>query len=268
MDEPKRALNEEGRSLWDEKAAFWDALHGEDGNRFHRELVGPAVERLLRLEAGERVVDVACGSGVLARRLADMGARVTAVDFSEALVARAQARGQRGGLPIAYGVADATDEAALAALGEGSYDAVVSTMALMDMPAIGPLYRAARRLLRPGGRFVFATTHPAFNSNGPVFAAEMADEGGMMETVRTVKIARYLDVPPVKGMGAPGEPAPHTLYHRPLAELLGEAFAAGFVLDGLEEPAFSGEDTGGKLLGWYALPQIPPVLAGRLVVRE
>jgi SAM-dependent methyltransferase len=268
MDEPKRVLNEEGRSVWDEKAAFWDALHGEEGNRFHRELVGPAVERLLGLQAGERVVDVACGSGVLARRLAALGARVTAVDFSEALVGRAQARGQQGGPPIDYGVADATDEAALAALGEGSFDAVVSTMALMDMPAIGPLYRAARRLLRPGGRFVFVTAHPAFNSNGPAFVAEMDDEAGVVETVRSVKIARYLQVPPVKGMGAPGEPAPHTLYHRPLHVLLGEAFAAGFVLDGLEEPAFSRDDAGDTLLGWYALPQIPPVLAGRMVLRD
>jgi hypothetical protein len=36
----------------------------------------------------------------------------------------------------AYGIADVTDEEALAALGERQYDAVVCTMALMDMPVI------------------------------------------------------------------------------------------------------------------------------------
>lgn len=43
MDEHERVLNEEGRELWDRKAAFWDALHGEEGNKFHRQLVSPAV---------------------------------------------------------------------------------------------------------------------------------------------------------------------------------------------------------------------------------
>ena len=35
-------LNEEGRALWDQKAAFWDGLHGDEGNQFHRRLVAPA----------------------------------------------------------------------------------------------------------------------------------------------------------------------------------------------------------------------------------
>jgi 2-polyprenyl-3-methyl-5-hydroxy-6-metoxy-1,4-benzoquinol methylase len=253
-------------TLWNEKAAFWDELHGDEGNRFHRELVGPAVERLLALEAGERILDVACGSGVTARRLAALGARVTAVDFSEALVERARARGQPAGPPISYGVADATDEAALAALGERSFDAVVCTMALMDMPAIGPLYRAVRRLLRPGGRFVFATMHPAFNSVEPTFVAEMADTGGTLTTTYALKISAYLDAPPRTAVGAPGEPVPHLVYHRPLHQLLGEAFAAGLVLNALEEPAFAPDPAAAPGLGWYYLPQIPPVLAGRMVV--
>jgi cyclopropane fatty-acyl-phospholipid synthase-like methyltransferase len=42
------------------------------------------VERLLALQPGERVLDVACGNGVMARRLALLGGRVTAVDFSPA----------------------------------------------------------------------------------------------------------------------------------------------------------------------------------------
>ena len=41
------ALNAEGRRQWEQKAAFWDALHGDEGNRFHRQLVAPAVERLI-----------------------------------------------------------------------------------------------------------------------------------------------------------------------------------------------------------------------------
>ena len=49
MDENKQCLNEEGRQLWDRKADFWDALHGEYGNLFHRQLIAPVVERLLEI---------------------------------------------------------------------------------------------------------------------------------------------------------------------------------------------------------------------------
>jgi ADP-ribose pyrophosphatase YjhB (NUDIX family)/SAM-dependent methyltransferase len=260
-----QVLNEEGRALWDQKATFWDALHGDEGNQFHRRLVAPAVERLLALQPGERVLDVACGNGVMARRLAALGGRVTAVDFSLALIKKARQRGQPAGEPIQYGVADATDEEALAALGEGQFDAVVCTMALMDMPVIAPLYRAVRRLLVENGRFVFANAHPAFNSNNPVFVIEQADDDGQLITTRGVKINAYLAIPPLKGVGAPGEPGPHTYYHRPLHQLLGEAFAAGLVLDALEEPTFAPEDADPQRpLSWSSLWQIPPVLVGRL----
>jgi 2-polyprenyl-3-methyl-5-hydroxy-6-metoxy-1,4-benzoquinol methylase len=259
------ALNAEGRAIWDAKAEFWDELHGDEGNRFHRCFVGPSIEHLLALQPGERVLDIACGNGTVARRLAALGGRVTAVDFSAALIEKAQARGQQGGEPIQYGVADATDEAALVALGEGVFDALTCTMALMDMPVIAPLYRAARRLLQPGGRLVIATAHPAFNSNNPIFYAEKRDENGQLIETVGVKISGYLDVPPVKGAGAPGEPEPHTYYHRTLSDLLNEAFAAGLVLDGLDERGYTPvDDQPPRLLSWSSLPQIPPVLAVRL----
>jgi hypothetical protein len=57
---------------------------------------------------------------------------------------------------------------------------------------------------------------------------------------------------------------PHPYFHRPLSRLLGAGFAAGFVLDGLEEPAFGPDDRAGRPLGWANLKTVPPVLAARL----
>jgi 2-polyprenyl-3-methyl-5-hydroxy-6-metoxy-1,4-benzoquinol methylase len=265
MDEQQQTLNEEGRSIWDQKAAFWDALHGEEGNLFHRRMVGPPVERLLALKPGERALDIACGSGVMARRLAELGGQVTAVDFSAELVEKARIRGQKTGEPIQYGVVDATDEEALAALGEGQYDAIISTMALMDMPVIAPLYRAVRRLLRPEGRFVLATPHPAFNSSTPIIGLEREETSSGTIIRQTLKISAYLEIPPFKAMGAPGEPTPHSYYHRPLQQLLGEAFESGLVLDALEEPAFTAEDSEpARPLAWNNFIQFPLVLVARL----
>ncbi len=260
-----KRLNDEGIELWNRKAEFWDELHGDRGNLFHRRLIEPTALQLLELQPNEAVLDIGCGNGALARRLAEWGARVTAFDFSAEMIRLAKARSAAGSRSIEYHIIDATDEAAMLELGAGRFDAVVCTMTLMDVPTIDPLFRAASRLLRAGGRFVFSTQHPAFNSNNPIFVQEKEDRAGVVSDHYAVKLRAYLDLPPVKGAGAPGEPSPHYYYHRSLSALLGAAFAAGFALDGLLEPAFSEDDAAASAgLSWLNLWQIPPVLSGRL----
>ncbi len=260
-----KKLNDEGRELWNRKAKFWDELFGDTGNVFHRRLVEPSVLELLDLRPGETVLDVSCGNGALTRRLAALGARVTAIDFSDQMIELARRRTDSAGLSVEYLVRDVTDEGALLKLGQARFDAITCSMALMDIPIIEPLFRAAASLLRADGRFVFSTMHPAFNSNNPIFLHEKEDCDGAIIERFSIKIRQYLDMPPVKGAGAPGEPTPHFYYHRPLAELLGSAFAAGFALDGLLEPAFSaGDDNEPARLSWSSFPQIPPILSGRL----
>jgi SAM-dependent methyltransferase len=255
MDDHTKPTTARTRAQWEQKASFWDALHGQEGNGFHRTIVEPAVERLLELSPGERVLDAACGNGTMARRLATWGAEVTAFDFSAELVELARARGSADS-PIDYRVIDATDETAVVELGEGTFDAAVCTMALMDMAVVVPLYRALHRLLRPDGRFVFVTSHPVFDTAGPVRITEQRDDAGALTRSHALRLERYLDVPPTRAVGARGEPTPHDFHHRPLSQLLGEALRAGFVLEAIEEPSFPAS----KDDFW----QFPPALAGRL----
>ncbi len=259
------ALVAETRAIWDGKAEFWDARMGE-GNAFQRLLIGPAAERLLAIRPGETVLDVACGNGVFARRLAHLGANVVATDFSARFLelARARSAETEQGDRIDYRLVDATDEEQLLALGEGRFDATVCNMALMDMPTIDPLLRALTRLLTPTGRFVFAVQHPAFNSNGVALGAEVAPRDGQLVETRSVKVVEYLRLAPGKGPGMPGEPAPHWYFHRPLTVLFGACFAAGFVLDGLEEPSFGPEEARDRPLSWLSFSDIPPVLVARV----
>lgn len=257
---PPAPLTAETQELWDRKAAYWDERFGE-GNPFHLTLIAPATERLLQVQPGETILDIACGNGAFARRMADLGARVVAFDFSRVFLERARARSGDYAGRIDYRHIDATDETQLLSLGEGRFDAAVATMALMDMPDITTLAATLPRLLKPGGRFVFSVQHPCFNSNGITMVAEQDDHEGQLVTTKAIKVRQYLSIPPGKGTGMPGEPNPHIYFHRPLSELLGVFFAAGFVLDGLEEPAFDGGD---HLLSWYGYDQIPPVLVARM----
>jgi len=262
-----RDLTEETREIWDAKADFWDERMGE-GNAFQRVLVGPATERLLELREGEQVLEIACGNGQMARRMAQLGATVVATDFSQRFVELATARTEESGLSdrVTFQQADATDEATLLALGESRYDAVVCNMALMDMTDVEPLFRAVSRLLAPGGRFVFTIPHPCYNSNSVSFILEEEDRSGDIVETASIKVTDYLNIPPGKGAGMPGEPAPHWYFHRPLSVLLPMAFNAGLVMDGIEEPSFPPDTPSPRALSWFRFSNIPPVMAVRMRV--
>ena len=61
-------------------------------NQFRREVVRPLTEKLLSPEAGELILDVACGTGNFSQRLAVLGADVIAFDFSETMIANVKHR--------------------------------------------------------------------------------------------------------------------------------------------------------------------------------
>src|SRR5439155_3740449 len=117
-----QALSDSSRAIWDQNAPVWDEYMGE-GRSFQRELIGPVTERLLALQPGERILDIACGNGAFSRRMAALGAQVVASDFSPKFIERARARTVENADRITYHVVDATNGAQLLALGEGSFDA-------------------------------------------------------------------------------------------------------------------------------------------------
>ena len=263
----------EAQQRWNRNAAFWDDYMGEQSNTFHNLLVRPAMERLLAVQPGDRVLDIGCGNGNFSRHLAGLGARVTAIDGSEAMIERARARsdvsvkgdsenGNAGG--IAYRVIDVTDADRLETLGRDTFDAAVSNMAIMDMAVIGPMFAAVRGLLKPGGVFVCSLTHPCFQAPYAVRYVEQEDRDGEMIKRFGIKIERYLTPRPFEGLGIVGQPVPQYYFHRPLSVLLTTCFEAGFALDGFEERAFDESVEANHAFSWANFRETPPMMAMRL----
>jgi SAM-dependent methyltransferase len=260
-----KGANLETRAAWNQNAAFWDQRMGE-GNDFVEVLIWPATERLLAVREGERVLDIACGNGLSSRRLAALGTEVVAFDFSEEMIAHAQARTKTHTDRIQYLVLDATDEEALAALPEQGFDVAICNMALFDMAEIRPLFRALPRLLKPSGRFVFSVLHPSFNSPHMAQVGEREDRDGVIVTVYSIKVFGYMTSTVARGAAMPNQPQPQLLFHRPLQDLLAPGFEAGFVLDALEERAFPPDHSPDRNpLSWGSnFSEIPPVLVARM----
>jgi 2-polyprenyl-3-methyl-5-hydroxy-6-metoxy-1,4-benzoquinol methylase len=261
--EDLQALNQETQEIWNQNAVWWDEQIGE-GNLFQKMLISPATESLLEEISGKVILDIACGNGVFSRRLAQLGAEVVACDFSEMLLECAKARTKEHVERIEYKLIDATNETQLLTLGKRRFDAVVCNMALMDMATIYPLISALGQLLKVGSCFIFSVLHPCFNTNGCKMVVEEEDRSGELITTYAVKVSQYLRLPPAKGLGIIGQPTPHYYFHRSLSLLFNTCFSAGFVLNGIEEPAFDLKANGDRPFSWANYKDIPPVLVARM----
>jgi demethylmenaquinone methyltransferase / 2-methoxy-6-polyprenyl-1,4-benzoquinol methylase len=97
----------------------------------------------LQLRPGDRVLDLACGSGDLAAVAAECGACVLALDFSAGMLRTARARG--------VGALVRGDALALP-LAAGAVDAITSGFALRNFVDLAAAFAECGRVLRPGGR--------------------------------------------------------------------------------------------------------------------
>lgn len=254
---------DENRRIWDANARWWDDRIG-DGNDFQTLLIEPATERLLNVTAGDTILDVACGAGRLARRMASLGAKVVGIDTSREFIARARERTPRDA-SIDFRVLDAANIDDLLSHAAERVTKAVCTMALMDMPEIAPLFGALSQLLPQDAPFVFSVLHPCFHSATIQRFAEMYEEGPGRHVIRTgVKVSSYLSPLARKTEGIIGQPEPQFLFHRPISRLFQEGFNAGFVVDGFEEPGLPPQETPRPAVKWENMPDIPPILVVRM----
>ena len=258
-----REKAEENRRLWDVNARWWDDRIG-DGNDFQTLLIEPATERLLDVLAGDTILDAACGAGRFARRMAELGARVVAFDHSAEFIARARER-TSGDAAVEYHVVDAASAEAVLSAGSNRFNKAVCTMAIMDMPEIGPLFTLLSRVLTPGGAFVFSVTHPCFHSAAIQRFTEIYEEQAGRHVIRSgVKVSSYLSPFARKTEGIVGQPEPQWFFHRPISVLLEFGFKAGFVVDGIEEPRFPETEKPKSGVRWHDMPDVPPIMVVRM----
>jgi ubiquinone/menaquinone biosynthesis C-methylase UbiE len=104
-------------------------------------------------DRGTTVLEVACGTGAVTRCLLDRlpsSARIVATDLNEGMIAIARSR-----TPNDARLSWRTSDSAALPFGDGEFDAVICQFGVMFFPDKLAAFREARRVLKPGGRFVF-----------------------------------------------------------------------------------------------------------------
>lgn len=111
-----------------------------------------------RLQAGDRVLDLGCGTGVLAVQLARQDCQVTAIDISLPMLALAAQRVRQAGLEERVALQELGAAGLDIAFEDGSFDAVVSTLVFSELSDDEIAFTLAEcyRILRSGGQLLIA----------------------------------------------------------------------------------------------------------------
>jgi len=127
------------------------------------------------LMPGDRILDLACGTGIVARLAAQMGGSVVGGDINPGMLAVAADRA--AGLPVAFQHADAQ----ALPFEDGSFDALICQQGLQFFPDKSAAIAECFRVLRPGGRAVFCTAgsldeNPLMRSQVAAFGTHVGED--------------------------------------------------------------------------------------------
>ena len=222
------------RESWDRAADAFDRAQTSGLDFYRTEFFGPAQIELCGDVRGLSLIDVGCGSGYLARAMAERGARVTGIDVSPRMIALAERHEADTPLGITYLVGDAAEIASYTS--DASFDMATSCLALQDMPNADAVLRGVHAVLRPGGRFVASITHPC--SDMPFRRWERDERGAK----RWLCVDRYFERGPITFTWERfGEKVSTMAMHATLEDWFAWIHAAGFQLRAFREPAPTAE---------------------------
>jgi ubiquinone/menaquinone biosynthesis C-methylase UbiE len=141
---------------WGKVADWYDELLEGDNDTYQEQVISPNLVRMLNIQRGETVLDLACGQGYFSRKFRDLGAKVIGVDVARELIDYAC---KNSPIDISYTVSPAHD---LSFLNSSSIDAIVITLAAQNIENLGEVFTECTRVLKPEGRLIMILNHPAF----------------------------------------------------------------------------------------------------------
>lgn len=228
---------------WDEAAAWYLARVNDVERGFNHLATDIAID-LLGSCAGRTVLDVGCGEGGLARRLAEVGAKVWATEPTRALLAAAVESERQRPLGIRYAADPAED---LRSIESGQVDALLGLLVLHHVEHLRLAWAEAHRVLRAGGSLIVVIPHPWTDHEGATWCS--AHDGPLRRQVGAYQREGHWNTDDTDSIRRIG------WHHRTLATWLSTCAEAGFIIDTVREPTGADprrSDSGGH---WSEIPR-------------
>ncbi|HEX5324789.1 MAG TPA: class I SAM-dependent methyltransferase [Capsulimonadaceae bacterium] len=261
MSVRNKSSGEFPQTHWNSVADWYDKHVGQSGNEHQRTLAIPAVLDLLELKAGQQILDIGAGQGVLAPYIAAARAGYTGVEASERLVRSALRRHSQEGRFL-HG--DARRLEKIASLTAKSFDAAVFLLSLQDMDPLQDVLTSAAWALRPGGCLIVLMNHPCFRVP--------RQSGWGWDSARKLqfrRVDRYLTplavpmAPHIKGQKGTATKS----FHRPLEAYVQALRDCGLYIDTIKEIAGLHSSTNSSRQVDKPNSEIPLFLALRAIKR-
>ena len=206
-------------SFWEQHSEWWQRTFTEGADAEYEQQILPLVERVL--SGAQRVLDVGCGEGQVARRVARLGADVVGTDPS---LSQVRAARERGGSPR-FVQARAEHLPCMTA----AFDAVLICLALEHVDPFEPAISEVARVLVPGGRFLLLLTHPLLQAPGSGWVEDKASGESYW------RVGAYLQDDVAIDEVAPG--VYFEFAHRALSRYVHAMGEAGLLIEDMIEPA-------------------------------
>ena len=213
----------QSRADWERHAQWWQDGFTDGVDAEYEEQILPLAEH--HLAGARRVLDVGCGEGQVARRVAGAASAPTVVGCDPSATQVAAATERAGGPVYARADADRLPTA------DGSFDAVVACLVFEHIDAVDAALAEVARVLEPGGRFVFFLNHPLLQTPG----SGWIDDQIIEPPEQYWRVGPYLDEAETVEEVAAGV---HIRFvHRPLSRYVNAMAAVGLTLTEMVEPA-------------------------------
>lgn len=215
---------------WETSSSWYDKIVGEKGHYYHQHVIIPGVLKLLDLKAGDRILDLACGQGVLARHL-PKDVDYTGIDAAPSLIQEAKKKSKHR-----FIVSDVSKP-----LPEGQFSHACIILALQNIENAKNVIKNSFEHLHSKGKFIIVLNHPCFRI--PRQSSWGIDEPKKLQYRR---IDRYLSPLKIPIQTNPGtkESEETWTFHHPLSDYIQWLSEAGFVIENIEEWVSDKKSTG------------------------
>lgn len=215
------------QTSWEPVEKWYRGIVGDEGHYYHQKTIIPGVLRLLNLSKDSKLLDLACGNGILARNI-PQELTYHGIDIAPSFIK--EALGKDRSKTHQYSVGDATKPLPLKDE-KFTHSAIILALQNIEFPLLA--FKNVYRYLEKGGKFVIVLNHPCFRI--PRQTSWQIDEPKKLQYRR---VDRYMNAMAIPIMAHPskGEHSPGTVsFHHPISQYIQWLKEAGFVLVDMEE---------------------------------